>query len=186
MSTPGFTLTLSARLDPPLDGETIWTVGMRVGEQHLGGRPVMTSHGEDEAGPGWASWTVIAKELDPDAAPDVLAVLDREVRAAVRAEGVTSFVVEELAATSVATLEWQARMRDATRLVGVEEFRELLARDGQERIGRTRFYELAATPEFPRPVRRGLWTRHQAVAYAAEARDRPRQGRPPKAGLAEG
>lgn len=173
---PSYALTVTAHVDPPLADDL--TLARRVTAEHLpGARPVMASGGDQADGPHLASWTVLLDPTDSTPPHAALAALHAGLCDAVHAAG-SSFHLEELTAVTTEHLARQARTRERAQLVGVEELRSMLARDGEQRLGRTRLYELLHREDAPKPVRPGKWTRHQAEAFAAVVKGRPGPGRP--------
>ena len=178
MSTPNYGVTVSLAPATPIDAATVRTIARRIEDDLIAVRAVMTSHGLHDDDTPLASWTALTGPVQPDDLGGVIAAVHDIATAGVRAAGVAEVVVHELSATSDEELTRKGRTRERAQLVGVDEFREMLARDGADRIGRTRFWELMGLPEAPKAVARGKWTRHQAEAFAAAVASRPEAGRP--------
>ncbi len=128
--------------------------------------------------PGYVAWRLPYRPTDPwhdaSAAAEALQIAVRDLLDPGPGFQLT---VEEVGVITVEELTRQARNRRPD-LVGVDEFREILAPAGQDTLSRQRFYQLRDRPDFPRPIHRGIWLRHVAQEYA-DGRNTS-AGRPPQ------
>lgn len=165
-------LTITVHVDPPLpDGDTAHRVGQQLANL-LAGSGAATSHATDEA-PDRITWMVPLEDEDAELV-DLLRATDTFARDLLAREGART--VQVLALEAVDSGELQRRGEQRARgldQVGIDEFRELLAPPGQERISRQRFYQLRDRADFPQPVRRGLWQREVARQFADGRRRHP-------------
>lgn len=167
-------LAITFHLDPPVSGDVAYKCGQEVAEA-IQGEGAMSSTDDDN--PGLIAWRIPVQAAPWTTHEDLLAALHRATLDHMEGPSRTRHVrLEELSAVTVEELARQARNRRPD-LVGIDEFREILAPDGSDILSRQRFYQLQQRPDFPRPLHRGIWIRQIATDYA---RGRNRTvGRPP-------